>query len=143
MGYKTTLPECLTRGLTGPPPYTGYHVNISFSDKGLRIADNCEGIPIKVAEHYAFTFGRAEGAPEVLGSIGQYGIGMKRAIFKMGESITIFSSTRSEAFRLTIDVKDWETKPQWNFPFGKVSKTPEAGTSIQIEKLRPEIADEL
>lgn len=128
---------------SGPKPYTGYRVDISFSDKTFRIVDNCEGIPIEVAKHYAFTFGRAQGAPEVSGSIGRYGIGMKRAIFKLGERITILSSTRTEAFRLPIDVKEWENKPKWEFSFQEVSKTPEPGTSIHVEKLRTEIADEL
>ena len=127
----------------GSKPYAGYRADISFSDKTFRIVDNCEGIPIEVAKHYAFTFGRAKGAPEVSGSIGRYGIGMKRAIFKLGEGITILSSTRTEAFRLPIDVREWEKKPEWDFSFQEVSKTPEPGTSIHIEKLREEIADEL
>jgi hypothetical protein len=68
---------------------------------------------------------------------------MKRAIFKLGDIITITSSTRTEAFRLHINVKEWEKTEDWNFPFERITKAAEPGTSISVDKLLPEASDEL
>jgi uncharacterized protein with ParB-like and HNH nuclease domain len=67
-------------------------------------------------------------------------IGMKRAIFKIGNKIEINSSTDDEAFTVDIDVKKWEkTFDDWDFQLEpkKVSET--AGTSISISDLNENV----
>jgi hypothetical protein len=88
--------------------YSGFEASVSFSEQGFVIEDNCGGIKISEAIDYAFHFGRRPNAQtDEEYSIGLYGIGMKRAIFKMGNKIEIYSSTAQEAFRTKIDVNDW------------------------------------
>jgi Histidine kinase-, DNA gyrase B-, and HSP90-like ATPase len=88
-------------------PFEGNTVEIAFDRDSFRIADASGGIPIKVAEDYAFRFGRPDDAPELKdGTIGLYGIGMKRAIFKMGNVVAMQSSTGTESFSLNLNVDE-------------------------------------
>src|SRR5689334_4732415 len=69
--------------LNGKSNYHGLYVNISFSAKGFTIEDNCGGISLKVAKEVAFRLGRPGNVTAPVGLIGRYGIGMKRAFFKI------------------------------------------------------------
>src|SRR6516225_7502864 len=66
-------------------PYRGYHIEIDLSAERFRIRDNCGGIDLKTAQEYAFKFGRPLTVPTTHGSIGQFGVGMKRTLFKLGD----------------------------------------------------------
>ena len=43
-------------------PYEGFKATLSLSPEGFVIEDNCGGIPITVAQKYAFAMGRPLGA---------------------------------------------------------------------------------
>ncbi|WP_158005641.1 ATP-binding protein [Tardiphaga robiniae] len=132
-------------------PLQGSTVEISFDRDSFQIADASGGIPIGIAEDYAFRFGRPDDAPELKdGTIGLYGIGMKRAIFKMGNVVAMQSSTGTESFSLNLNVDEWRKDPQvkeidqdhelveWSFPLREVVRAGTAvpaGTSIKITEL--------
>jgi hypothetical protein len=128
------------------PRYSGFNVKLQFGERSFSIFDNCGGIPIKIAQEYAFRFGRPDDViSEMDQSIGLYGIGMKRAMFKMGKEINLTSSTGDESFALEIDVEKWrnrEPETDWDFELTDVkqsgTKVP-AGTTIRITKLYPGI----
>lgn len=133
--------------------YSGFNAQLNFSGERFEIVDNCGGIKISEAIDYAFHFGRRPNAPtEGEYSIGLYGIGMKRAIFKMGNSIEIYSSTDQEAFRTRIDVNEWLTRAlvvpsgqslpleDWDFDMDDAPVKPGTGTTIAVTALYPEIA---
>jgi len=123
--------------------YKGFNVEIEFTDKEFRISDNCGGIPLTDAKEYAFRFGKPDDALEDLAeahSIGLYGIGMKRAMFKMGKRIAVTSSTGNESFDMPLDVDAWRTKPEtdWDFELHNVvhKDTPvPVGTTIAVSEL--------
>lgn len=71
---------------------------------------------VKTAREYAFRFGRSEDAPETPGSVGQFGVGMKRAFFKVGKYFKLKSHTKNNHFILETDVNKWE-KEGWKFHF--------------------------
>ncbi len=126
--------------------YTGFDVKIKFAERSFSISDNCGGIPIKIAQEYAFRFGRPDDVIEDSGqSIGLYGIGMKRAMFKMGKGINLVTSTGQESFSLDIDVDKWrdrEPETDWDFDLTDVKRSGTdvaAGTTITIHKLYPGI----
>ena len=132
--------------------YKGFYANVAFDGGNFAIDDNCGGIKIAEAIDYAFHFGRRSDAPaEGDYSIGLYGIGMKRAIFKMGNAIEIYSSTAEEAFRATIDVAAWLTKKRtlvadeapiddWDFEIDDADVDAATGTRIRIIQLHAAIA---
>src|SRR5216683_8239292 len=79
--------------LHGEGPFRNLWARVEISPEEFRISDNCGGIPVDVARRYAFRFGRPPGTPCVKHSVGQFGVGMKRAIFKMGRKFRIESAT--------------------------------------------------
>lgn len=101
------------RQLPEDQPFLGYKVEIDFDRHQFTIRDWSGGIPIQIAQEYAFRFGRPDDAPDLNdGSIGLYGIGMKRAIFKMGNLVAMSSSTGTESFAVDLNVDSWRRDPQ-------------------------------
>lgn len=116
--------------------FHGFWVELGFTEKEFLIKDNCGGISISEAKDYAFHFGRRldiERQPD--DSIGIYGIGMKRAMFKIGRNIDIGSSTKDDSFTVSIEVEAWEKEPGWIFDLEPGEPWPEPGTSIEIAAL--------
>ena len=93
------------------------------------------------AQHQIFRFGRPAGSYE--SSLGIYGIGLKRALFKIGEHIDIVSRTMDSGFRISIDVPVWATDDaSWTFPLEPIAGAAEpsqAGTTITIRNLTPAV----
>jgi hypothetical protein len=123
-------------------PFGGFGVVLELQPDRFSITDNCGGISLDDARHYAFHFGRKAGTEhEPAGSIGLYGIGMKRALFKIGKFAEIRSSTEDEAFVVLIDVPRWEQQDEWDFPLFASATNGNPGTSIEITNLNPGIGE--
>ncbi|WP_016951123.1 ATP-binding protein [Anabaena sp. PCC 7108] len=120
-------------------PYQNFWAKITFSSEGFKIEDNCGGIPTE-AQQYAFRMGRPT---DIINgntyTIGTYGIGMKRAIFKMGCSSTITSQTENDSFKVTI-APEWLISDSWELPIEKIEPfLAENGTAIEVTHIRPGI----
>jgi hypothetical protein len=120
-------------------------ISISYSEAEFKIEDTCGGIDREHAMTEVFNFGHAEG--DVPGTLGVYGIGLKRAIFKIGFQFDMASKTPEEGFSVDdLDLEDWVKKDQkledWKIPLrfipGAAAKT-DAGTRITVKRLRPEV----
>lgn len=83
--------------------YDGLWVRVETTAESFRIADNCGGIAVDLARNYAFRFGRPAGMPQTKHSVGQFGIGMKRALFKLGRKFTVDSTTTMSHFKVDVD----------------------------------------
>lgn len=128
--------------LQTPKPYKGYWAKISATENGFEILDNCGGIPENVAKEYAFMLGRRdESVDSEIETVGMYGIGMKRAIFKMGTDSTVFSHPKTGPYRVDIpeswlvDDSNWELELQPTYQGLK-----DEGTHIVVRSLEPGIA---
>ena len=119
--------------------YDGYRAALSIDGTGFRLEDNCGGISLDNAISYAFHFGRRPDAPAEDSAIGLYGIGMKRALLKIGRAIEIHSSTADDAFLCNIDVHEWLEAPEWEFDLYDAKDLPGSGTHIAISELNPGI----
>lgn len=118
-----------------------YRISIEVTRDRFSIHDNCGGISLDEAVNYAFTFGRRENAQTENFSIGVYGIGMKRAVFKLGSIIDI-RSTYSEndaltSFNVPVDVEAWLAAgdKNWDFDIDEAENSAEAGVNIDITDL--------
>ena len=70
---------------------SNFQISLTFSEDEFTITDNCGGMTLSNAVNHAFSFGRkASQEPEEF-SIGVYGIGMKRAVFKLGTNVRVRS----------------------------------------------------
>jgi hypothetical protein len=123
----------------------GREVKIEFDDQRFRIFDNCGGFDSTSAAKYAFRFGRPAGTPRTSHSIGQFGVGMKRALFKFGHQFQVRSSTAEDSWAIDVDVLEWEVQEKWNFQWAEFVSdvnvsTTTPGTEIIVGSLRKEVA---
>lgn len=128
--------------------YSQFFVDIHLERQRFRIEDNCGGIERSVAINYAFKMGRDPNDPRdhEHETIGMYGIGMKRAVFKLGRSITIRTRHMDDQYQVRF-IAEWMDSPQWSeIPLEPVpddSTMEGPGTSISVEQLRPGVAEQL
>jgi len=117
-------------------PYEGYWAKVTFDRGTFEISDNCGGIPWHLSE-YAFRMGRDPGlAPVATGMVGVYGIGMKRAIFKMGKSCEISTRSGSDEYEVSITSEWVDNEDDWEIPVQpKDTKMSEDGTTIVVGDL--------
>jgi hypothetical protein len=131
--------------LSAGPDFSAFRVDLNFDDKSFRISDNCGGMSLESAEKYALTFGRKAEDPEDSAefSIGVYGIGLKRAVFKIGNRIEIRSTYsrkgKRDSFVVPIKVESWVLDPDtdWEFPILSSDPMKEDGLSVGVERLTP------
>jgi len=131
------------RGLRGDGPYNDLSVKIRVSPDEFVIEDNCGGIDVNVARNYAFRFGRDTATKPLEKSSGVFGVGMKRAIFKIGQDVYIRSTTKSHSFEIRLNIPDWQENDDpnsWFFPMtvNELASAPsdnELGTLIKITSL--------
>lgn len=122
----------------GDTPYKGFYAHITFDERSFTIKDNCGGIPEELAEKYAFRLGRPDRERDKdLPTVGVYGIGMKRAIFKMGSKATVTSTHKDSKFTVNISPEWLADDEDWNLPMqcqdGEMSTS--YGTEIYVENL--------
>jgi len=137
-------------------------ISVKFSSQRLSVNDNCGGILFEDAKHEMFNFGHStKYYDESKGrSLGVYGVGLKRALFKIGRSFEVTSKTTEDGFRVKEDnLEEWVKKDEsfddWSFPMeelGKAKSLKLAGTRIVVTKTRdvvktllkdPKFVDEL
>ena len=118
--------------------FDGRWVKIFCSGDEFRIQDNCGGINLDIAKNYAFRFGRDKRMARTPNSIGQFGVGMKRALLRFGSEFTVTSTSKDDHFELKVDVEKWLATDDWHFQFSEVRQRrsgEEAGTDIVVRRL--------
>ena len=118
-------------------------VDLRFSPSKFSVTDNCGGISIEDAQKQVFLLGNPTQEKNRAG-LGVYGIGMKRAFFKIGKEISVKSSTTEEEFKVDIDVDEWEKKDEWDLPFtyARKKKSQAGGTTIEVSRLNPTVGEQ-
>jgi len=123
-------------------------VTVNYSKAAFSVHDNCGGISYKEAKNEVFNFGHGPDyhARESGKKLGVYGIGLKRALFKLGSLFTMTSRTVKNGFSTSINVDEWAKKDNkledWSFPIKRVTKAKKkknAGTQIYIKDLREDV----
>lgn len=145
---KLTTAEGYLSALDDPEISASTSIDINFSAESVKIADNATGIDLETAKSYVFKFGRAaKDSRASLDRLSVYGIGLKRAIFKMGDQISIVSDHEQGGFELDLDVPAWAALKQdaWSFPItGRPNADAGAtGTVIEITGLHEDVATRL
>lgn len=121
-------------------PYENFKAVITMAPDYFVIEDNCGGIPIDIARRYAFAIGKPAGAEQYAShtTVGMYGIGMKRAIFKLGTEALV-ESHHDEGFIVEF-TPDWMEEDSWNdLPmYEQQSSSIRSGTRIEVHELNQE-----
>lgn len=129
---------------TGERPYQGYWAKITLDHDHFSIEDNCGGIPPKIARNYAFRMGRPVGREDDrdMATVGIYGIGMKRAIFKMGMYSQVVSKHGSDSYQVTIDPEWLASDESWFLSMEEPEETlADDGTRITVSQLHSAVAN--
>ncbi len=115
-------------------------INVNYSHNEVVIEDNCGGIDYEYALSEAFNFGHSANFKP--GYLGVYGIGLKRALFKMGNHFHIISKTMDTGFTCDLNVAEWLKKDEvledWKIPLTRVEAArskASAGTLIKVTEL--------
>jgi hypothetical protein len=94
-------------------PYAAFRATLTMATDHFIIEDNCGGIPLETAKKYAFAMGRPDGAGDLTpATIGMYGIGMKRAIFKLGTDALV-ESRSDQGFNVEF-TNAWMSSDDWD-----------------------------
>jgi hypothetical protein len=130
--------------LKDPDIQPSVDISISLSPDKVVIKDNASGISVKTAEDHVFKFGRAVDEPHENDRLSVYGIGLKRALFKLGNNIAITSDHEAGGFNLKMDVAEWASKgkaEEWKIPISPRPpvKPGKCGTTITVTELYDDI----
>lgn len=131
--------------IAGGKKYENLYARLTVNPNEFAIADNCGGIALDIARKYAFKFGRATGFTETPNSVGQFGVGMKRALFKMGRHFEVKTADANDSYRIDVNVQKWLGERSWDFriegrednSYGRI----QAGTSIRCWELYPGVSE--
>lgn len=136
------------KSIFGKNAYKGYAIDITFNKDQFIIVDNCGGFTKKDGDSHAFRFGRPLEAGKLgAGSVGRFGVGMKRALFKMGGKFIVETKSSRDHFQLDIDVDEWSKNGDWEFPYldtsdfkkGKKAFLRDRGTYIEVSDLHDSV----
>ena len=134
-------------------PYRGFKADIIADPERFEISDNCGGIPQDIAEKSAFMLGRPDSLRDAdIETVGMYGIGMKRAIFKMGRHSVVTSQPSTGPYKVEI-LPEWlddeptdangasQHSDPWKLQLVPLNDRLESdGTSIVVTQLHDEIS---
>lgn len=109
-------------------------IRIQIDESSVRIADNAAGISCAVAQEHVFKFGRSSDEAHASDRLSVYGIGMKRALFKLGNNINFVSDHVEGGFSLELNVADWakDKNPAWTFPLSPRAPVQPGATKTDI-----------
>jgi hypothetical protein len=125
-----------------PEPFQGFEARLTVTGSRFEIDDNCGGIPRDYLAD-AFSLGRPSIEKDKdLPTIGMYGIGMKRAIFKICNSARVASSHATSSV-LVAYTSQWlePNNDQWDLPVQSLDrKRPKNGVTISSADLKRDVA---
>ena len=144
-----TLLESRDTSTTVPTKLPQIHLDVTRNKVSIR--DNCGGLGYSAARDEAFNFGHAYGYEDPDSQLGVYGIGLKRAIFKMGDKFMMESHSLKDGFSIGMNsLKEWVQKDteleDWTFPIRKLDKAKNqtsAGTKLVVSELHKEVQSEI
>jgi hypothetical protein len=114
-------------------------IRIRIGPDRVEIEDTAQGISAETARTQVFKFGTTAERGPVDDRLSVYGIGLKRAIFKLGNRVKILSEHVAGGFDLDLNVSEWERTPQehWEIDISRRSpaKQGETGTRIEVSEL--------
>jgi hypothetical protein len=115
-------------------------ITLKLSKFRFSIRDTCGGIDVESARKEVFRFGVVKGGKH---SLGVYGIGLKRSMFKLGSIIVFRSDDGENYFRVDIDVEKWKEQNGWELRFSEITESKNGSfTKVFIKKLKDEVKRE-
>lgn len=112
-----------------PSSYAGSVIELRVDKNGVTVEDNCGGIALSALESGALKFG--ERSKHKMG-IGAFGVGLNRAIFRLGRKANIVTDTGKERAALALDSKVYLNTDDWTLEASTFPSTGQPGTTVEI-----------
>lgn len=122
-----------------PESYEGFEITLTLSGDGLKIEDNCGGISVDALKTMVMRFGKP--SSHEMG-IGAFGVGLNRALFKLGRLSHLRTDTGEQRAELVLDIDEYLKSENWDLPAAEFKSTGVAGTEIEIRKAPEDIAQQ-
>jgi hypothetical protein len=117
--------------------YSSFTVALTFSGTEFTIVDDCKGVDSETLKTSVLRFGQR--SHHEMG-IGLYGVGLNRAIFKLGRRSEFITDTGTERSEIILDVDAYLENDNWDLPAKRISSKGASGTSLKITKLPTEVS---
>jgi Histidine kinase-, DNA gyrase B-, and HSP90-like ATPase len=115
-----------------PSNYLGFEIRLTITGKRFVISDNCGGISREKLAKMVLRFG--ETSTHQLG-IGVFGVGLNRALFKLGATSSLKTDTGNQRAELSLDVQSYLASDDWDLPAIETESSGHPGTEITISDL--------
>jgi hypothetical protein len=118
-------------------------ISVKASTDKVEISDTAGGIDAKTAAEHVFKFGRGDDEGHPGDRLSVYGIGLKRAMFKLGNRIVMRSDHINGGFDMDLNVSAWaqEKSQPWTFAIKPrhPARASDCGTTIQVTELYDDV----
>ena len=123
--------------------FKDYLIDITYADGEFALTDNCGGISYSAAKDHVFQFGRASTSGNG-DTLSVYGIGLKRALFKLGDKISVVSHF-DKSFAVAFLASAWARNPEWCLPMRVLpaGRVRQGTTCIRVKSLSDDTAQRL
>lgn len=118
-----------------PEGYSSYEIKLHINNTSFKISDNCGGIAIDDLRKTVLRFG--ERSEQSMG-IGSFGVGLNRALFRLGDTAHIATDTGRQRAELTLDKEKYLETRSWTIPAESLPSAGKIGTTIEIRHLSGE-----
>ena len=117
-------------------------IHISKQDRKLTFKDNSGGVPMSSISQL-FTLGDT-GRSAREDSIGEFGVGLKRALFSLSKDFTLDARYPEEnGFHCPVNVSKYLADDEWELVCEHGTKAPEGSTIIEFIDLNFEVSDKV
>jgi hypothetical protein len=116
-----------------PDDYSGYKIDVSLTPELVVICDNCSGISEERFTKSAFRAGETSEQPY---GIGHFGVGLKRAILKIGDKCTVETDDGNAKLTLAFTRSQLDNANELKLPASKQDTTGKTYTTISIEDIK-------
>lgn len=118
--------------------YSGFFVKLTINGDGLDISDNCGGISVDKLRTMVLRFGERSAHKA---GIGVFGVGLNRALFRIGQVTHLQTDTGAERAQLVLNVEEYlKNDKDWNLPAESFASKGDVGTEIEIRKPSSEVS---
>lgn len=120
-----------------PDSYNKYEIRLTLNGTEFKIEDNCGGITIDKLKKMVMRFGERSDHPF---GIGIFGVGLNRALFKLGKISHLRTDTGKQRAELILNVDDYLKRDSWELPAEEFNTSGKVGTEIEIRQMPDDIA---
>jgi hypothetical protein len=122
-----------------PESFVGYEVKLTLSGAGLKIEDNCGGISVADLKKMVMRFGQL--STHEMG-IGAFGVGLNRALFKLGRVSHLRTDTGTQRAEFVLKTDDYLHSTSWHLPATEYKSSGTRCTEIEIRQIPTDIAQQ-